>query len=452
MNLLKWRSKPKADSSLSSAGPTAESRTGAAPANAPQGITLQDIVLLKVALSWQEAVAIVLELIGSLSSRHAFPDPAQVMLSDIGEVRTHGSRTTPGHPSRAAAAALRELLGGATAPPELRAIIDQNATGEPRHKTLDEFVAALSYFERPGRRGDVAAVYARAHSLYVKALADLELERLRSKAMREQVASEPRPANGGQWQQRALSIALVVVLCGVIGAGGLTLFSMAFAPPPAQGDDGAVIEQQSPTQTLSAATGEVKKLVSAGIDMAATLVARATAGTTGSVDPPPVAPQPPARVRSGRSNGALPSAAVSPDVASLATPINRIPEGPIEWTVSVRDVTATMMGGVIDDPPPPNADRDALPLFSQSDNDVTPATLMRPQLPSRMTDVGTSADASTLDLTIDETGRVERVILESLHSQVNEKMLVSAAKAWLFQPALRDGRPVRYRLRVQISE
>lgn len=452
MNLMKWRSGQKAAAASTATAETAAPRSGNAAPSGPQGVTLQDVVLLKVALSWQEAVAVILELIAGLPSRHAFPDPAQVMLSDIGEVRTHGSRTLPGHPSRAAAASLRELLGGATAPAELRAIVDQNASGDPRHKTLDEFVAALAYFERPGRRGDVAAVYARAHSLYVKALADLELERLRSKAMREQVTNEPRPATGTPWYQRAVGIALVAVLCGVIGAGGLTLFSMAFAPAPGQDDGGNPVEPNTPTETLSAATGEAKRLVSAGIEMATALIGRAAAGTTGVSETPPVAPQPPVRVRRTNTSATLPPTAAAPDVASLATSVTRSVDAPIEWTVSVRDVTATMKGGVIEDLPPPTTDRDNLPLFSLSDEDVTPATLVRPQLPSRMTDVGEGADASTLDLTIDETGRVERVILESQHSQVNEKMLVSAAKAWLFQPAIRDGRPVRYRLRVQISE
>lgn len=451
MNLLRWRSKPaNAQSPLS--GGTALGASAGAPTASPDGITLQDIVLLKVALSWQEAVAVILEMIGSLSNRHAFPDPAQVRISDIGEVRTIGTRALPGHTTRAAASVLRELLGGGTAPPELRAIIDQNTSADPRHKTLDEFVAALAYFERPGRRGDVAAVYARAHALYVKALADLELERLRAKAMREQVAQEPGPERAAKWPQLALRVGFIALLCGVIAVGGLTLFTLAFAPPPAQDDAGNQVEPGTPIDSISAAAGEVSKLVSAGLDVAVALASKATAGsegTSGTSETP--APTSPRSRPAGFPQRTSAAAAIAPDVASATATVATAPTAPVEWTVSVRDVTATMNGGVVDDVPVSRADREALPLFSLNDGDVTPATLVRPQLPSRPT-VGANHDASTLDLVIDESGRVERVVLEAVHSQVNEKMLVSAAKAWLFQPALRDGRPVRYRLRVQISE
>ncbi len=102
--------------------------------------------------------------------------------------------------------------------------------------------------------------------------------------------------------------------------------------------------------------------------------------------------------------------------------------------------------------PVPRSDDSALPVFSMNNGDVTPAYLVRPQLPSRMTNGVNDPEASTLDLTIDEEGRVERVRLESTRNNINEKMLVAAAKAWIFQPALRNGRPVRYRLRVQLAE
>lgn len=449
MSLLRWRFRTGSAPGPVTAGPSGAT-PAAAPVAAPEGVTLQDLVLLRVALSWQEAVAVILELVGSLANRHAFPDPAQVHISGIGEVRTVGTRALPGHTTRAAASMLRELLGGGMAPPELRAIIDQNTGADPRHKTLEEFAAALAYFERPGRRGDVAAVYARAHALYVKALADLELERLRAKAMREQVSNEPGPERRVNWPQQALRAALVVVLCVIIAAGGVTLFTLAFAPPPAQDDAGNVVEPDTALGSFNAAAGEVKKLVSTGLEMASSLASKAMADSVPTSGTATETPRPAPRPRATGSAPAS-SAAVAPDVASIAATTPPAAPSPVGWTVSVRDVTATMNGGVIEEVPVSRADREALPLFSLNNDDVTPATLLRPQLPSRPI-AGANPNASTLDLIIDETGRVERVVLEAVHSQVNEKMLVSAAKAWLFQPALRDGQPVRFRLRVQISE
>jgi hypothetical protein len=41
-------------------------------------------------------------------------------------------------------------------------------------------------------------------------------------------------------------------------------------------------------------------------------------------------------------------------------------------------------------------------------------------------------------------GLVERVYLRTTPRDIHEFMLLSAAKAWRFEPALRDGRPVRF--------
>jgi outer membrane biosynthesis protein TonB len=58
---------------------------------------------------------------------------------------------------------------------------------------------------------------------------------------------------------------------------------------------------------------------------------------------------------------------------------------------------------------------------------------------------------SEFELIIDRAGRVERVRLTSAVNQLQDKMLLAAAKAWLFQPAVRDGQPVRYQLRLRVS-
>jgi hypothetical protein len=47
-------------------------------------------------------------------------------------------------------------------------------------------------------------------------------------------------------------------------------------------------------------------------------------------------------------------------------------------------------------------------------------------------------------------GTVDKVRLRSARSSVHDRMLVSAAKAWVFHPAQQDGRPVKYLLKVPI--
>jgi len=51
-----------------------------------------------------------------------------------------------------------------------------------------------------------------------------------------------------------------------------------------------------------------------------------------------------------------------------------------------------------------------------------------------------------MELSIDETGAVQQVLLKSKPVRLPDMLLLSAAKTWQFYPALKDGRPVKYRL------
>jgi len=50
------------------------------------------------------------------------------------------------------------------------------------------------------------------------------------------------------------------------------------------------------------------------------------------------------------------------------------------------------------------------------------------------------------------SGEVESVKLVAGQTTALSGMQISAVKAWRFEPASRDGQPVRYRLRVRLSE
>jgi outer membrane biosynthesis protein TonB len=53
---------------------------------------------------------------------------------------------------------------------------------------------------------------------------------------------------------------------------------------------------------------------------------------------------------------------------------------------------------------------------------------------------------NTIELIVSETGFVERVRLLSTPKRMADMMLLSGAKNWEFEPALKDGQSVRYRL------
>ena len=93
-------------------------------------------------------------------------------------------------------------------------------------------------------------------------------------------------------------------------------------------------------------------------------------------------------------------------------------------------------------------------IYSANDRDVTPPVAAYPRLPAEPPTRIPAGDLSTLELLVDETGQVESVKLQGRPRHLGEALLVtvnlSAAKTWRFLPAVKDGRPVKYRKLVQV--
>lgn len=442
-------------------------------------LTLADVVLLKVPLSWHEAVGLVLELLDRAPAQGALPDPAHVTLSAIGEVRPTSKATLSGVPVARAARLLQELISDASAPGALRDLIAQDSAAKPVHTSLSEFARALSYFERPNRRADVAAVYTRAHALFEKANSEKELERLRAKAVQDQ---RPEPTRVRLlWQlprpAQVFHALLVVALCSVIAVSSFALVRVAVTPAvprtDAPGPDvEAPLIAKSPAALADAATNP-SLLVEAASTQVRQLIDRglAAAGVSSSAQPAPdesaapaaptKAPRKPAtqlsrpRMASSASSIArisapaarMAPAAAPPSEASDARP----PEARGQWTVSVQEVTSPAGLAEFVSIAAPDSSDDASPVYSRADAEVEPAVLVRPQMPSVPEEFGAQAHPSVFDLLIDPSGHVEQVRLVSPTNRFSDRILVSAAKAWQFQPASLDGQPVRYRLRLRIT-
>ena len=88
-------------------------------------------------------------------------------------------------------------------------------------------------------------------------------------------------------------------------------------------------------------------------------------------------------------------------------------------------------------------------VYSQTDQTVEPPRLLSRPLPTRLPSGG--SDAATVEVVISPDGGVERVRLTSRPRRLVDVMELSAAKAWQFDPALKDGAPVRYRLELPTS-
>ena len=77
---------------------------------------------------------------------------------------------------------------------------------------------------------------------------------------------------------------------------------------------------------------------------------------------------------------------------------------------------------------------------------MQPPSWKKPQLPP--VPASGSYATNAMELLIGEDGVVQKVTLLSPLTRLPDVMLLSSAKQWKFKPAMKDGRPVKYRLRL----
>ena len=96
-------------------------------------------------------------------------------------------------------------------------------------------------------------------------------------------------------------------------------------------------------------------------------------------------------------------------------------------------------------------ERPAPTIYSASDPDVVPPVLIRPQVASEPR-IDTEPSQAEIELVVNAEGIVTQVRLRADGElSLNDRMLVAAAKAWMFYPALKEGRPVAYTLRIPVT-
>jgi len=90
-------------------------------------------------------------------------------------------------------------------------------------------------------------------------------------------------------------------------------------------------------------------------------------------------------------------------------------------------------------------------IYSEADVDVVPPRPLSRQMPVTGP-IGVPPNrVGWLDMVIDRDGSVFFVKLTTPLNRHHERMIVSPAKAWLYRPATKNGRPVMYRIRVKVN-
>ena len=89
--------------------------------------------------------------------------------------------------------------------------------------------------------------------------------------------------------------------------------------------------------------------------------------------------------------------------------------------------------------------------YTDADGFVIPPALLRPRLPRVPASGLRRAELPHVDLLVTETGEVEWVRLWPTDVSVHSAMMLSAIKNWRFEPARRNGIPVRYRQTIALT-
>jgi hypothetical protein len=430
-------------------------------------VSLHDLRSPGVAMEWHEAVAVAAALASILVDAQASgadascPHPEDAALLATGTLQVTGPRQIGATPAQGVALVLGQFLESTPCPEELRELVErfENDAAEPMDDGAAAILARLTFFERPGRTEVLAALAARAAGSLDQAALDDGLEALTQRTRLAAAEPPPRrlgdlltgappppdgagpaPARDG-WAsappaRRWLLPAGFALLAFVVTAS-LASWWLAPAPDPAVGER---VEEDLPIE--GAGPPGARPGVGSGGEASARRGGNPPESAR-SLDTPPA--------------GAPATATRRPTAAAPAAD-NRVPaarppagSGASRATRDVEIVVAERDGKVVARAPAVSAAAAGGRVFTAADARVTPAILIRPHLPAQPPAGVPEEQIGTLEFVVGESGAVEHVRLISPANRFHERMLVAAAKTWQFQPATRDGRPVRYRTRIRVT-
>jgi hypothetical protein len=91
-------------------------------------------------------------------------------------------------------------------------------------------------------------------------------------------------------------------------------------------------------------------------------------------------------------------------------------------------------------------------LYKSGDPGITDAILVRPYLPPKAQAGIPDTALGVLEVVVDARGLVESVHLKSPANRYREKWWLFTAKDWRFEPARKNGTPVRFLKRILLTD
>jgi hypothetical protein len=442
-------------------------------------IWLDDLMARDVALEWFESVALIRavcnQIIEEGEEPDSFPTAADVALNADGSVGI--LQIPPGEAAIPAAARMIIGLASGPFPVQLRLALSQTAAGEPETPTLRAFSETLSFFERPNPRDILQRLHQRAATA----------------PGRMQAHTEVSPGSPVQDKAPAPAAPTIETTTKAIPTNETTpkASTAEDTPPKETTPKDRPLEATRTTETtpkasknglrtgrlaagvvlVAAASGSVVFFVSGAANphiqtamgsVRETLLWPASGTPSNAVEKPAqpvraeaaVTPTPPLRSRAHEAVR-RPAAANARSEAPLPSP--REPTGSgIGLPLLTRGLFETARMPRVDALVYPEREsatvRPEARVYSSTDSGVRPPRPIYPKLPdpeSNPTD-SMRKDAAVVELLIGTNGLVERVKLRTVPRTIHDIMLLSAAKEWRFDPASRDGAPVRFLYRVAI--
>ncbi len=411
-------------------------------------LTLSEIIRRGVAIEWPEGVALIRAVIDRLptmlNQRNSVPELHHIELDSSGRVEVTGGQSAD-EPVRRMGQLLQATLGNSEPPVQLRLVISQATAPTPQFATIREFDEVLGYYERPNREGVLQAFYERAASAPPAPLAlpgaAPTLDAIAPLPTRQSAAKPRKPPMPPEEKRRLRRLgAVAVVLLAIIGAGVQYIRVTGSAERDAQ--LAAVAEKASNVVGEAVVSGLSAVTENVGLGRLVTEPSGAApAPAPVEIGPPAPAPAPaPATGKKGTTPVVLPelpSPMMVFDLGPQREPGSESPAASPSGTTDGSSPTPTTST-------PATASTSEPDMFTPEHSDVVPPVGIRPQLPRELPRNIRRDQLTRIDLVVAPDGTVETVKLVSSPRDVGDSMWLSAIKAWQFQPALKNGRAVRY--------
>ena len=367
-------------------------------------VPLGDVLSRQIPLPWAEAVAVVAELCTVLAQDGGptapIPDPMHILLTSGGTVtiRSDGTgtsqQTTPGR-------LLHALLASSEPPAPLRLFVSV-AISSDRYDSIGTFAEALAYYEVSGRAPLIQSAYQRATAAPAVPLP--------TPAAVPEPKEQVSPVRTDRAKVPTWAFAAGAAL---LAASAVTLWLYGVVPSPARdtktAEGDSAVEEAAPAKTTASGSGAAGR------------------------------PSADAGRGSATGSGGLPTDSDTDPRVRLTDKSILFPATPGSVAPDAGGTQATVA---------PGEEPSSETIYTSASAGVEPPVAISP-LPSTGRNP-TLESTGTIELLVDEKGNVEQVRLVSSPSRMQPMMLLSAAKTWMFRPALRDGRPVKYRLRVDV--